>query len=253
MNLKNKIEWLDGGATFNPITGCYGPNGKTCQYCYAKKIAERFGGIHKPFEDIIDLKNPLYRNGRKTPFPYGFQPTFHRYRLDEPQKIKKRQNIFVCSMADLFHDSIPDSWIRMVFEACEKAPQHRYLFLTKNPKRYTVDNIYNKMPSSNNFWFGTSCTTQNDEYYFNYRSCNTFLSIEPIHGNFDKYKQISVQWVIIGAKTGSRKGKVIPKREWIENIVSECREQNVPVFLKNSLSEIWGEPLIQEYPWKEGK
>ena len=59
-------------------------------------------------------------------------------------------------------------------------------------------------------------------------------------------------WIIVGAETGNHKGKVIPKREWIENIVSECRKQKVPVFLKNSLKEIWGEPLIQEYPWEEG-
>jgi hypothetical protein len=37
--------------------------------------------------------------------------------------------------------------------------------------------------------------------------------------------------------------------ERYENIVNSCREHNVPVFMKNSLAKIWGEPLIQEYPW----
>lgn len=32
-------------------------------------------------------------------YPFGFSPTFHRYRLDEPQSWKKPRNIFVCSMA----------------------------------------------------------------------------------------------------------------------------------------------------------
>jgi hypothetical protein len=59
-------------------------------------------------------------------------------------------------------------------------------------------------------------------------------------------------WVIIGAETGSRKGRITPERKWIENIVNSCREHNVPVFLKNSLAEIWGGPLIQEYPWEQG-
>jgi len=58
-----------------------------------------------------------------------------------------------------------------------------------------------------------------------------------------------LHWVIVGAETGNRKGKVIPEREWIENIVNECRRSKVPVFMKNSLAEIWREPLIQEYPW----
>lgn len=55
-------------------------------------------------------------------------------------------------------------------------------------------------------------------------------------------------WVIIGAETGNRKGKVIPKKEWIESIVASCIENNVPIFMKNSLKEIWGEELIQEFP-----
>ncbi|MFR1061782.1 MAG: DUF5131 family protein [Enterocloster sp.] len=60
-------------------------------------------------------------------------PTFHKYRLNEYQN-KKSRNIFVCSMADLFGEWVPDEWIEEVFEACDNAPQHNYLFLTKNPK-----------------------------------------------------------------------------------------------------------------------
>lgn len=41
---KTKIEWCD--STWNPVTGCL----HNCEYCYARKIAERFaerldGGI----------------------------------------------------------------------------------------------------------------------------------------------------------------------------------------------------------------
>jgi len=245
---KSKIEWLDGGYTWNPVTGCL----HNCEYCYGEKIARRFG---KPFTEEDNYRQDSYEGiliteyftKTKSPFPNLFRPAFHSYRLGEPQGIKKPHNIFVCSMADLFGEWVPDEWIKQVFEACEKAPWHRYLFLTKNPERY--NDIYSKMPSSNNFWFGTSKTIQDDEYIFSFRSCKTFLSIEPIHRNFDK--RIYVDWVIIGAETGNRKGKVIPKREWIENIVRECRKHNVPVFMKDSLAKIWDEPLIQEYPWRE--
>jgi protein gp37 len=58
-----------------------------------------------------------------------------------------------------------------------------------------------------------------------------------------------IRWIIIGAETGNRKDKVILQREWIENIVAACREAGTPVFMKNSLTKVWGEPLIQEYPW----
>lgn len=56
------------------------------------------------------------------------------------------------------------------------------------------------------------------------------------------------EWIIVGAETGRRKGKVIPKREWIEKLVELCRKADIPVFLKSSLADIWGEPLIQEFP-----
>lgn len=34
---KTKIEWCD--STWNPVTGCR----HGCEYCYARRIAERFG------------------------------------------------------------------------------------------------------------------------------------------------------------------------------------------------------------------
>ena len=57
-----------------------------------------------------------------------------------------------------------------------------------------------------------------------------------------------MDWVIIGAETGRRKDKVGPKREWIENIVTDCRQYGKPIFMKESLAPIWGEDLIQEFP-----
>lgn len=56
------------------------------------------------------------------------------------------------------------------------------------------------------------------------------------------------EWVIVGAETGKRKDKVIPKREWIEKLLELCRKADIPVFMKSSLADIWGEPLIQEFP-----
>ena len=46
---KTKIAWVrnpDGtqGYTWNPVTGCQ----KGCDYCYARKIANRFQGNFKP-------------------------------------------------------------------------------------------------------------------------------------------------------------------------------------------------------------
>jgi protein gp37 len=212
----------------------------------------------------VELNKPaikmIFDKQVAAPYPFGFAPTFHRYRLEEPQLRKKPENIFVCSMADLFGEWVPDEWIEKVFDVCIGAPQHRYLFLTKNPKRYME--LYNVLPKENNFFFGTTITTEDTKYWYS-DSDNWFLSIEPIMGKFS-CKGISGQkpfwegpgikpkWVIVGAETGNRKGKVIPKKEWIKAIVNECRKNNIPVFLKNNLAPVWDEPLIQEYPWKKG-
>lgn len=79
---------------------------------------------------------------------------------------------------------------------------------------------------------------------------HTFLSVEPILADFGELSEKSYipEWIIVGAETGSRKDKVIPRREWIENIVEQCRKYNIPVFMKPSLTDIWGEELIQEFP-----
>jgi len=111
------------------------------------------------------------------PYPEKFTPTFHHYRLDDYIS-KKGRSIFVCSMADLFGSWVPDIWIEEVFKACEKAPQHNYLFLTKNVERYCKYGV----PMTDNMWYGTSITREAEMCLFNQLPafCNTFVSIEPI-------------------------------------------------------------------------
>ncbi|MCK9470712.1 MAG: phage Gp37/Gp68 family protein [Bacilli bacterium] len=252
---KTKIDWCD--MSWNPVTGCL----HDCEYCYAEKIAKRFGK-HMEGKGIVELH---YK--RDNPYPYDFYPTFHKYRLGEPISKTKGVNIFVCSMADLFGEWVPSEWIRQVFETCVEAPQHRYLFLTKNPGRYIkVDSIARNL---SNVWLGTTVTNEDDRYKAWYLLANTskntnkFLSIEPLLGEFDldKYELLLkdyrnkatlgnyLDWVIVGAETGNRKDKVIPKKEWIMAIKEQCKASGVPLFMKESLRKLMGEDFIQEYPW----
>ena len=249
---KTKIDWCD--STWNPVTGCL----HRCEYCYARGIANRFGtknqchsfyGGH-PVGKIHELEEPavVTETGKKSPYPFNFEPTFHKYRLNEYQT-KKGRNIFVCSMADLFGDWVPDKWIQEVFAACHNAPQHNYLFLTKNPKRY----LQTDLPLDDNLWYGTSICRKDDIAKCRYLPFGRkkFVSIEPILEDLeltDSSVINYVDWVIIGAETGRRKNKVIPERKWIEDIVNECKENGTAVFMKSSLADIWGEPLIQEFP-----
>lgn len=258
---KTKIDWCD--STWNPVTGCL----HGCEYCYARGIANRFKG-YEPEEALHEFNSPVFVRRRndegewnkkyKCAYPYGFDPALHRYRLNDYIG-KQGRNIFVCSMADLFGSWVPDSWIEEVFKACEKAPQHNYLFLTKNPERYfELAEYYGELPEKDNFWYGSTASTRNNQFFCGAMSRHhTFLSIEPILGDFGDLRGFKLpEWIIIGAETGNRKNKVIPRREWIENIVNQCRKRDIPVFMKSSLADIWGEPLIQEFPeelWKGRK
>lgn len=97
-------------------------------------------------------------------------------------------------------------------------------------------------------WFGFT-NTKTREYGNTFllpENAKIFVSVEPLLEPVRPY--IAVDWVIVGAETGRRRDKVIPKREWIEQNVEDCSEYDIPVFMKSSLADIWGEPLIQEFP-----
>lgn len=254
MATKTKIEWCD--ATWNPVTGCL----HGCEYCYARRIAERFSAGWECECDFPILVEPargqrIGKDGRvettTQPYPYGFKPTFHKYKLKEIEHWKKSKRIFVCSMADLFGDWVPDNVIEEVMIATKSVPWHTYLFLTKNPKRY-ID-LVNKGLLPHKHWYGTSITKSKDEYAFFDDSVgyNWFLSIEPILEDLGALfpQSAKPKWIIVGAETGNRKNKVVPQKKWIDNIVNQCKEYNIPLFMKDSLIPIVGEEnMLREFP-----
>ncbi len=114
MSDNSKIEWTD--ATWNPVTGCTKVS-PGCDHCYAETFAERFRGV------------PGHH------FENGFDVQLRPDKLDQPLRWKRPRRVFVNSMSDLFHDSVPDNYIGSVFEVMAKAPQHTFQILTKRPGR----------------------------------------------------------------------------------------------------------------------
>lgn len=205
-----------------------------------------------------ELSEPVKAKGKKVPYPFDFEPTFYRYLLDKPQHWKKPKTIFVCSMADLFGTWVPDEWIAEVFAACEAAPWHRYLFLSKNPGRYCDLERAGLMPHGDNFWFGATFDHSNwpghdagDFYYPCYPKKNRFISFEPLLYDIGAHiGSTGAQWHIIGAETGNRKDKILCKREWVEHIVEYSDRNGIPVFMKESLRVLMGDDFRQQFPWE---
>ena len=110
----SKIEWTE--ASWNPVTGCTKVS-PGCDHCYAETFAERWRGT------------PGHH------FENGFDVTLRRDKLDQPLRWKRPRRIFVNSMSDLFHESVPDSYIASMFVVMAKAPQHTFQVLTKRHGR----------------------------------------------------------------------------------------------------------------------
>jgi protein gp37 len=273
---RTKIEWTND--TWNPVTGCLGPGGTVekpnrCPYCYAEKIATRFKPLLGAGDDCTQPGNGLHevRYKRNQPsFRYGFEPTFHSYRLSEPSQAKKPRKIFVCSMADLFGDWVPREWIVHVIGQAYLNPQHTFQFLTKNPKRLREFN-----PWPPNAWVGATVTNQPDAderlpWLLQVDAPVLFVSHEPLVGEINVGPYIdptgyccggepefchclddwprdmwgnlqTIDWAIIGAQTGH--GAVKPKPEWTHTLIDQYRGAGVPIFLKDNLA-----PGMKNFP-----
>ena len=217
---KTRIEWCD--STLNPVVGC----SHGCPYCYARNMNKRFKWIN-------DFDRPEFFKDRLATLKKG-----------------KSQNIFMNSMSDIA-DWEPD-WISETFSAIKESPQHNYLFLSKRPER-----IYENWLQfgHGNMWCGATGTGQQSVnkalFYLNeIKGCNTFLSIEPLLNEVGFGNGLEhINWVIIGAETGNRKGKVKPEAWWIDQITKECDRYDIPVFMKDSLISIIGEEKMRrEFP-----
>lgn len=256
---KTKIEWTD--SSWNPITGCY----HDCPYCYARRTANRFKGYDGNADgisnaNIVVLHDRLKvtsKDGsiRNAAYPYGFTPTLHEYRLDDLKSKKFGKTIFVGSMTDIFGTWVPDEWIERIIKACREAPEHRYLFLTKNPARYWELDKKGILPREDNFWYGSTVDTVEREAFWS-ELHNTFLSCEPILEPFpDKDGSLDMaqkfDWLILGAETGNRKERVIPKKEWITGAVEAFQSLDKPVFMKDSMKPVWGEDILTQFPWEK--
>jgi len=100
--------------TWNPITGCM----YNCVYCWARNYAKRLAAMNvEPYKT------------------HGFKPVFAEWRLK--QKFPKGEFIFVSDMGEMWGNWVPKEWILKVLNVLTAKPKTSFLFLTKNPKRYS--------------------------------------------------------------------------------------------------------------------
>lgn len=111
---KTRIEWTD--ETWNPVTGCTKVS-VGCKHCYAERMALR----------LEAMGSARYAN--------GFEVTLHPDVVDLPRRWKRPRRIFVNSMSDLFHPSVPSGFVMRCWHTMGLNGQHTYQVLTKRPER----------------------------------------------------------------------------------------------------------------------
>jgi len=239
----NKIGWCN--LTWNPVWGC----NNHCEYCYARGIAKRFWRRIWMNEANQQWKeHPIWAwTGDHLEGLIDFKPTWLEAQFKKKFP-KKPQRIFVGSMSELKYWK--PEWIRDTLDKILEYPQHTFQFLTKFP------DIYSQWYFHPNCWLGVTITkndnTFNGIYDFLRRNDSNikYLSFEPLLENILDYKLSKYfDWVIIGAETGNRKGKVIPKKQWVWDIVRYCQTNNIPVYIKDSIGKLYSQfGGIKEFP-----
>lgn len=243
--MKNKIGWCN--TTWNPCWGCL----NNCEYCYARKIAKfRWKQMYEIEFNHYWKKHPTWAwTGDHLSGLKDFGPTFLEAQFDKkfPQKAQK---IFVGSMSEIYYWE--DEWLEKVLEKVKLYPQHIFQFLTKYPF------VYSKYKFPQNCWLGITITdTENYDYleYQKFKISNPnnlkFTSFEPLLNEISLDLE-NIDWVILGAETGSRKDRVFAKRRWIELILINCYKKDIPVYIKDSIIK-WQPQLkrFNEFPKTE--
>lgn len=131
MAQQTSIEWTD--ATWNPVVGCsiLSPG---CTNCYAMRMAARIEAM-----DATAGHAPHYRGlTKKTKAGAVWTGTVRlapEKVLKAPLGWRRPRRVFVNSMSDLFHESLPDSEIDKVFAVMAFATHCTFQVLTKRAER----------------------------------------------------------------------------------------------------------------------
>lgn len=211
----SKIEWTE--QTWNPAVGCTKVS-PGCAHCYVEVMARRL--------QAMGVKG----------YERGFALTLLPERLDEPLRRNRPTVYFVNSMSDLFHEKIPDTYIRKVFRVIEQAPQHTFQILTKRAKR--MSDFMGGRIAPKNAWLGVTVENRTHglpriDLLRTVEARIRFLSIEPLLEDLGEIDLTGIHWVIVGGESGVQARPMRP--EWVTSVQRQCQAQRVAFFFKQ-----WG-------------
>jgi protein gp37 len=166
-----------------------------------------------------------------------------RDRLDAPRRWRKPCMIFVDSMSDLFHESVPDDFIDEVFDVIEECQRHTFQVLTKRArrmKRYIQgrDRGDGRIGAPSNAWLGVSVEGQKRfgervPHLLATPAKVRWLSCEPLLGPLYSLGFGGIDWVVVGGESGPDRRPM--EADWARAIRDQCLVDGVPFLFKQ-----WG-------------
>jgi len=211
---KSAIEWTE--STWNPVTGCSKVS-PGCAHCYAERMAKRLKAIGQPNYDR------------------GFQVATHERALELPLGWKKPQMVFVNSMSDLFHNKVPEAFIRRVFDVMRRSSRHTFQILTKRAER--MEALGGKLDWPANVWMGVSVESRKYlrrlDHLRRTPARVRFVSFEPLLEALGEPDFEGIDWAIVGGESGP--GARPMERTWVIQIRDTCLSADIPFFFKQ-----WG-------------
>jgi protein gp37 len=221
------IEWTD--VTWNPVAGCSIVSAG-CTNCYAMRMAARLQAM-----GMEKYKGLTRKSGQR--HVWTGKVRCDAKSLNAPKKWRRPRRIFVNSMSDLFHESVPDSFIKRVWKVMAVTPHHTYQILTKRPDRMASLVGRNDFPALRHVWLGTSVEDKNVLFRLDQlravRTAIRFVSFEPLLGSVRGADLTGVNWAIVGGESGPRARPMV--NEWVDEIEEMCRSHGAAFFFKQ-----WG-------------
>lgn len=266
---------------WNPVIGCK-PVSSGCANCYARALVTgrwNLTGICSPdFTPTFKPKSKIPKHG--VIFCGNMTDLFGEWLDEHPFT---GPNTFPDPVSTFISETLDD--MRYCF-ARENRPT--YLWLTKRVERmckalheglvdvgrqwWKLDRLMRvprgKGCMNNQFW---GFTAENQEWFERRQKdslgmpswANLWYSLEPLLGPISMRGGIvrsTIKWVVVGCESGPKRRPC--KVEWVENIVWQCMEAGVPVFVKQldlggrCVTDIEKFPehlRIRQVPWAKKK
>lgn len=249
MALNSQIEWCDHSHNF--WMGCKKVS-LGCINCYAERDMKRFGRNFDVVRKSQNFRAPMQwlKNG----------------------KAKPGDKIFVNSWSDFFIEG-KDRWRDEAIQVIYYTPELIYLILTKRIE-IAIKSLNSMSVLPKNIWLGVSVENQitankRIPLLAEIPFLTKFVSFEPLLGPIDISEYVGYltglpypdmegnqfEWALIGGESDYKSPRPC-KMEWIRDLIGQCEDANIPVFLKQlggskKINGHWGGNKIFGKTWKE--